>query len=406
MSKKPKILLVANSVPLPATDFLKYKLFGLSKKFNTHFICWDSDANRQLFYKTYADKLSTRNIHLFYEKIDTKNIVSLLFKNLARLIFAPHISWSLLFRLGKKHKWNTKKVFTQFSMYFPILSLQPDIIHFEYGTLAHRFSDIKDYIRCKTSVSFRGYDINYTGLENQGYYEKVWQNFDGFHFLGNDLKKRAIKRGYPSNKTEALIPPGIDTDFFAPSGKVKLSDKFIIVSVGRLAWKKGYEYGIQAVALLKAKGIPVEYRIIADGNYKQPVLFAISELGLEEEVRIIPAHTPEDVKQHLEEAHVLLHPAISEGFSNAVLEAQAMQLPVVTTDADGLSENVQDGITGYVVPIYDVAAMAKQLEWCYSNKEQLPRIGKLGRQHVTDNFTIEEQLKKFEAFYRQLHNEH
>ncbi len=406
MSDKLKILLVGNSVPLPATDFLKYKLLGLSQKLNVHFICWDSDTNRQLFYQKYADKLPTKNIHLFYEKLDTKNIITLLFKNLARLVFAAHISWPLLFRLIKNHGWNTRKIFTRFSLYFPILSLQPEIIHFEYGTLAHQFSDIKDYIRCKTSVSFRGYDINYTGLEDKEYYKKVWQNLDRFHFLGNDLKNRAIKRGYPSNKTEALIPPGIDTDFFTPSGKTKSLDKFIIVSVGRLAWKKGYEYGIQAIAMLKANGIPIEYRIIADGNYKQPILFAISELGLEDEVRIIPAHTSEDVKQQLEEAHVFLHPAISEGFSNAVLEAQAMQLPVVTTNADGLSENVQNGVTGFVVPVYNVNALAERLEWCYNNKVLLLAIGKLGRQRITDNFTIEEQLKKFEAFYRQLHNGH
>ncbi len=406
MSRKLKILLVANSVPLPATDFLKYKLFGLSQKFNVHFICWDSNANRKLFYQKYTNKLPSRHIHLFYEKLDTKNIVRILFKNLAGLIFAPQISWPLLFRLIKNHGWNYRKVFTRFSLYFPILYLQPDIIHFEYGTLAHQFSDIKDYVRCKTSVSFRGYDINYTGLEDKNYYKKVWQNFDAFHFLGNDLKTRAIKRGYQPNRIETLIPPGIDTDFFTPSGNTKSSYKFTIVSVGRLAWKKGYEYGIQAVALLKGKGIPVEYRIIADGNYKQPVLFAISELGLEEEVRIIPAHTSEDVKQHLEEAHVFLHPAISEGFSNAVLEAQAMELPVVTTNADGLSENVQNGVTGFVVPVYDVKAIAEKLEWCYNNKVLLLAIGKLGRQHVTDNFTIEEQLKKFEAFYRLLHNGH
>lgn len=406
MSRKLKILLVANSVPLPATDFLKYKLFGLSQKFNVHFICWDSDTNRQLFYRRYADKLSSENIHLFYEKLNTKNIFILLFKNLARLIFAPHISWPLLFRLIKNHGWDHRKIFTWFSLYFPILSLQPDIIHFEYGTLAHQFSDIKDYVRCKISVSFRGYDINYTGLDDKDHYKKVWQNFDGFHFLGNDLKRRAIKRGYQPNKTEALIPPGVDADFFTLSRNTKSSDKFIIVSVGRLAWKKGYEYGIQAVAMLKANSIPVEYRIIADGNYKQPVLFAISELGLEEEIRIIPAHTSKDVKQYLEEAHVFLHPAISEGFSNAVLEAQSMQLPVVTTNADGLSENVEDGVTGFVVPIYDANALADKLEWCYHNREHLNIMGEAGRKRVIEKFSIEEQLNKFEAFYKGLYNEH
>lgn len=406
MNKKPRIILVANSVPLPATDFLKYKLFGLSKSFDLHFICWDSKHNRDTFYDKYAHELQAKKIHLFYEKLNVAGIIALLFLNVARLLFNPVVSWRLIYRLTRHYGWNMKKQFTKFSLYYPLAALQPDIIHFEYGTLAHQFSDIKDYIRCKTSVSFRGYDINYTGLEDKNYYQPVWNNFDGFHFLGNDLKNRAIKRGYQPAQYEALIPPAIDTDFFTPSNTGKKTDKFIIVSVGRLAWKKGYEYGLQAVAKLKAMSIPVEYRIIADGNYRQPILFAISELGIENEVRIIPAQSPEEVKAHLNDALVLLHPALSEGFSNAVLEAQAMQLPVVTTNADGLSENVEDGVTGFVVPTYNADALAERLEWCYHNPEHMKTMGDAGRKRVTDKFRIEAQLKKFEVFYSSLYNEH
>ncbi|MBW7912618.1 MAG: glycosyltransferase family 4 protein [Taibaiella sp.] len=406
MSKKPRIILVANSVPLPATDFLKYKLFGLSKSFDLHFICWDSKLNRDTFYDKYAHELPNRNIHLFYEKLHAAGIIMLLFQNLSRLLFNPVISWSLLYRLISHNGWKSKKLFTKFSVYYPLAALKPDIIHFEYGTLAFQFSDIKNYVRCKTSVSFRGYDINYTGLEDKNYYQSVWKSFDGFHFLGKDLKNRAIRRGYNQGKHEALIPPGIDTEFFAPTGDDKRTDKFIIVSVGRLAWKKGYEYGVQAVAKLKAMGIPVEYRIIADGNYKQPILFAISELGIENEVRIIPAQSPEEVKAHLNDAHVLLHPALSEGFSNAVLEAQAMQLPVITTNADGLAENVEDGVTGFVVPTYSADALAEKLEWCYQNPEHMKIMGEAGRKRVIDKFRVEAQLKKFEVFYRSLYDEH
>lgn len=406
MSKKPRIILVANSVPLPATDFLKYKLFGLSKSFDLHFICWDSKHNRKKFYEKYAGELPVKNIHLFYEKLDATGVIMLLLLNMRRLLFNPIVSWQLLYRLTNHYGWNVKKLFIKFSLYYPLAALKPDIIHFEYGTLAHQFSDIKDYVGCKTSVSFRGYDINYTGLEDNNYYQRVWEKFDGFHFLGNDLRNRAIKRGYNRVKHEALIPPGIDTYFFSPAKNDKRADKFVIVSVGRLAWKKGYEYGLQAVAKLKAAGIPVEYRIIADGNYRQPILFTISEFGIENEVKIIPAQSPEEVKAHLNDAHVLLHPALSEGFSNAVLEAQAMQLPVVTTNADGLAENVEDGVTGFVVPTYDANALAEKLEWCYQHPEHMKTMGEVGRKRITDKFRIEAQLKKLEAFYSILYNGH
>lgn len=402
MSNTPRILLVTNSVPLPHTDFLKYKIFGLSEVFDLHLICWDSNANKQAFCNKYSDKIDGKNIHLFYDKLNTITILKLLLINFFRLLFTPHISIPLTNKLIKEYGWNINTLFVKFTVYYPILSLKPDIVHYEYGTLAHQFSDIKKFVSCKTSVSFRGYDLNYVGLEDANYYHKVWKNLDGFHFLGNDLKKRALKRGYQSGKTEVLIPPGIDTTFFTPSEHTKPNDKLVIISVGRLAWKKGYEYGLQAVAKLKQENIPFEYKIIADGNYQQPVRFTISELGLENEVQLLGGKNPDEIRTALSEADVFFHPAISEGFSNAVLEAQAMGLPVVTTGADGLSENVQDGITGFVVPVYDVAAMADKLAWCYHNKQQLNKIGNAGIERVHNNFRIEEQVKKFESFYKTL----
>lgn len=405
MSKKTKILLVANSVPLPATDFLKYKLFGLSKLFDLHMICWDNKKTRQTFYDKYSDKLNGTSIHLYYDKWNTVTFLKLVFVNIFRGLFFPHIGIPLKLKLIKEYGWNVKELFVKFNLYFPIIKINPDIVHFEYGTLAHMFGDIKNYVNCKVSTSFRGYDINYVGLEKQDYYKAVWDSFDGVHFLGHDLKNRASKRGYRGQQEEAIIAPAIDTSFFTPQINDKPKDKLIVISVGRLAWKKGYEYGLQAIAQLKAKGIPVAYRIVANGTYLQPILFAIEELGLQEEVSIISVTEHETIREKLDKAHVFLHPAISEGFSNAVLEAQAMGLPVVTTDADGLAENIEDKVTGFVVPIYDAHTMAERLAWCYNNMEQVKEMGQAGIKRVHTHFKIEEQIDKFAAFYKRLNEQ-
>lgn len=402
MSKNIRIVLVANSVPLPETDFLKYKLFGLSKLFNVHYLCWDNKKTRANFYEKFSEVLPEKNIHLFYDKLTTGTALRLFLLSLFRIFFTPHIVLPLLVKLMRNDN-TAKERFLKFSLYYPIVRLNPDIVHFEYGTLGHQFSDIKQYINCKTSVSFRGYDINYVGLESANYYEDVWTSFDGFHFLGNDLKQRAIKRGYQIGKVEALIPPAIDTDFFKPSSVKKNSNEFVVLSVGRLVWKKGYEYGLQAIVQLKANGICCKYKIIADGPHKQAVLFTINELGLNENVEILSGKTTSDIKKEMEQADVLLHPAVSEGFSNAVLEAQAMGLPVVTTNADGLAENIKDGETGFIVPVYSVDEMVEKLEWCYKHREKLQEMGVAGTERVNKHFKIEDQIKSFENFYNELY---
>ena len=403
MSKRSRILLVANSVPLPETDFLKYKLFGLSKLFDVHFLCWDNKKNREQFYQKFDEELTSENILLFYDKLTVRTALWLVLLNAVRIIFTPHIAFPLLTKLFRNYN-EAKKRFVKFTLYYSIVKLRPDVLHFEYGTLAQQFSDIKEYINCKTSVSFRGYDINYIGLEDETYYNDVWQDFDGFHFLGNDLKQRAIKRGYQEGKIEALIPPAIDTSYFKPSDTEKNTDGFVVLSVGRLVWKKGYEYGLQAIAQLKRKGVICKCKIVADGNYKQAILFVIQELGLRDDVEILSGKTIEEIKTEMEDADVFLHPAVSEGFSNAVLEAQAMGLPVIATSADGLAENIKDGETGFIVPVYGVNEMVEKLEWCYNNRAALKKMGAAGVDRVNEYFKVEDQIKSFEAFYNKLYD--
>lgn len=224
-----------------------------------------------------------------------------------------------------------------------------------------------------------------------------------FIFLGNDLKSRAIKRRYITRGVEALIAPAVDTSMFKPVVAQKDEAGFVIISVGRLTWKKGYEYALKAIALLKDKGVPVTYKIIGDGEYRQAVQFAISELGLLHEVVLLGELNHEAIKNELATADVFLHAAVSEGFCNAVVEAQAMALPVVTTYADGLSENVEDGKTGFVVPVYDAVALAGKLEWCSENRASLPEMGKAGIARVHKHFRIEDQVKKFEEFYMKVY---
>jgi colanic acid/amylovoran biosynthesis glycosyltransferase len=153
---------------------------------------------------------------------------------------------------------------------------------------------------------------------------------------------------------------------------------------------------------LKQKGISFEYKIIGEGNHRQALEYVIKESGLENEVKLLGEQDRELVKSELAQAHIFIHPAISEGFSNAVLEAQAMALPIICTDADGLSENITDGETGYIVPKWNEQAIAEKIEMLWSNKSHLTEMGNAGAARVQQHFTIEKQMTAFIAFYHQL----
>ena len=285
-----------------------------------------------------------------------------------------------------------------------LIALKPDLIHFEFGVLARGRLHLKSQLNCRIVTSFRGYDLNYCGLEEANYYDEVWAGSDGLHLLGEDLWRRAQARGCPPEKSHALIPPAIDTDFFVPTEQKPANPNnaerpLRILSVGRLEWKKGYEHALMAIHQLVGTGMRCEYHIIGDGSYLEPVAFARHQLGLDEIVHLHGGLTRTQVKEQMQQADVFLHAAVSEGFCNAVLEAQAMQLPVVCSDADGLPENVAQGETGFVVPRRNPTALAEQLGVLARAPQLRHQMGRAGRARVCARFCVADQISAFERLY-------
>jgi colanic acid/amylovoran biosynthesis glycosyltransferase len=324
---------------------------------------------------------------------------------LSTLLRAPQTTWHYWRATWPRFGPRTAK---QFYLDAVIIALKPDIIHFEFGALAVGKTYVKNSINCCLSASFRGYDLSYAGLENPDHYSRLWENADAFHALGRDLWQRALRRGCPPDKPHALIPPAIDVGYFVRDSAARRIDPISaerplrILSVGRLEWVKGYEYALRAVRLLDERGIPFEYHIIGDGSYLEPLAFARHELGLDDQVHFLGGQPHPVVTDEMNWADVFLHAAVSEGFCNAVLEAQAMRLPVVSSDADGLPENVADGQTGFIVPRRDPAALAEKLAQLAEDVELRRAMGAAGRVRVVNCFPLPQQIAAFDRFYRDM----
>jgi colanic acid/amylovoran biosynthesis glycosyltransferase len=289
----------------------------------------------------------------------------------------------------------------QFLLDSPILALRPDIVHFEFGTLARGRTHLKRQSGCKLTVSFRGFDLNFAGLEDPEYYGEVWRHVDAVHCLGEDLWRRAQRRGCPPEMPHMLIPPAIDLNQFRYVERRRERDEPLrILSVGRLEWKKGYEYALLAIRALRSRGVNCQYRIVGEGGFLEPVAFCRHALGLEDCVEIVGALPVERVVEEMHGADVLLHAAVSEGFCNAVVEAQATGLPVVCSDADGLGENAAHGETGFVVPRRNPEALADVLRRLAQDTAMRLSMGRRGRARVARLFRLEDQIEAFGRFYR------
>jgi len=222
--------------------------------------------------------------------------------------------------------------------------------------------------------------------------------------LGESLWRRAVHRGAPPDLPHTVITPAIDASaiILVPARPGLLGGEAAplrVLSVGRLHWTKGYDHALDAVAALRAQGIEVEYRIVGDGDLLAAVAFWRHQLGLDDDVGLLRAVPPAEVTRQLAWADVFLHAATSEGFCNAVVEAQAHGVPVVCSDAGGLSENVEHEVSGVVVPRRDPRALAEGMAGLAGDGDLRARMGAAGRERVERLFRLEDQIDAWVRFY-------
>jgi colanic acid/amylovoran biosynthesis glycosyltransferase len=283
-----------------------------------------------------------------------------------------------------------------------ILKYKLDWLHFGFTTMALEREFVAKAVGAKMAVSMRGFDIAIYPLRHQGCYSKVWSSVDKVHTISDDLVAKAYKTGLNERVKVSQITPAIDfskfyhsRNSFSPAGKIR------ILSIGRLHWIKGFEYGLEAMAKLMSKGINFQYSIIGGGKELERLKFAVYQLGLEESVEFKGELTHDEVINELCSSDIYFQPSIHEGFCNAVLEAQAAGCLCVVSDTGGLSENVIDGKTGWTVAARNTDAFADRLESVIDLPENSKReIIETAQKRVKEVFSIEKQIKEFIDFYK------
>lgn len=402
-----RILLIVPSFPQLSETFIVSKFLGLLEKgWDVHIVCSKSNpAQWRHFPALLAGGAGVRGrVHVSWPVEPRWRAALLLPVALLRaLVLAPGATLRYL-------RWGWRRfgpdVLRRFYLDAEIILARPDAVHFEFGALAVGRTYLKDLLGCKLLVSFRGYDISLSGLDDPDFYHEVWDAVDGLSFLSSDLWERAQKRGCPATVRHVLIPPAINVPEQRPDGNhgeevVGTEERPLrILAVGRTVWVKGYEYALHAVKCLIDEGIVCHYRIIGDGDMFEGIAFTRHQLGLDECVELPGSQPPDEVRRQMGWADLFLQASVQEGFCNAVIEAQAAGLPVVCSNAGGLPENVEDGVTGFVVPRRDSPALAEKLALLASKPELRERMGRAGRERVLANFTLPRQIERFDEFYR------
>jgi glycosyltransferase involved in cell wall biosynthesis len=289
----------------------------------------------------------------------------------------------------------------------PFAGYRWDVIYFPWNFAALNLLPLFD-LNCPVVISCRGSQINVSSVASPDSVRpaiaeglrSTFQRAAAIHCVSEAIKLEAVRYGLDPGKAR-VIHPAVDMDFFfpsAPSGSH--SDTFRVVTTGSLVWVKGYEYALQSIRHLVDRGIDVEFHLIGDGPERQRILYTINDLGLEERVHLHGRLKPDEVREQLRMSDAFLLSSLSEGISNAVLEAMACGLPVVTTDCGGMREAVTDGKEGFVVPVRDPMEISTALEKLASNPYLRRQMGEHGRRTVASMFDLKSQIDRFSDLCR------
>jgi len=308
---------------------------------------------------------------------------------------------------SKYHHWlsaqvrkgcNLKEKYGLFMRYAPFCHGNIDVIYFPWNSTAITYHGLFE-IGLPVVISCRGSQINVRPhLPGQEAYvsglRETLQEAASVHCVSRVIMHEALSCGLnPQNA--AIIHPAVDPDFFKPLDTRPRNTRFRLITIGSLIWRKGYEYLLMALRHLLDKSVDAELHILGKGNMQQSILFSIGDLNLMERVHLHGRVNPEEVRDQLQASDVFVLSSLSEGISNAVLEAMCCGLPVVSTDCGGMSEAISDGVEGFLVPLHDPKAMADALYKLAADPGLREKMGKAGRDRVVKQFNLRDQVQAF-----------
>ena len=217
---------------------------------------------------------------------------------------------------------------------------------------------------------------------------------------------RESKRFFKLNSKPFFIYNGIDIEQIEKESCETLNHKWIlnketplIVSVGRLVPSKDFFSLLEAIAILN-QTTKARLLIVGGGKLKKQLQKKIGSLNLGEIVSLVGNKA--NPYPFMKEADVYVSSSIYEGFSNSLIEALALGLPIVSTDHDfGADEMIEDGVSGILVPTADPEAMAGGLERVLKDRKYAETLSRNARKRA-QNFTIEKMVSGYEKLFREV----
>lgn len=263
-------------------------------------------------------------------------------------------------------------------------------------------------LRLPYFVSLHGYDVL---AAQKTAWKKYWllkilNKSKAIIVNSNFTKQEVLKLGISADKIIIVYPcPNIKPENLIPAERqalkteLELHVKKVILSVGRLVARKGFDKVIEALPEVLKQVPNLVYLIVGNGKYKDELEKLALKLKVLDHVTICEDIPDTNLPSYYDMADVFIMPARQmesdvEGFGIVYLEANSFGKPVIAGKSGGASEAVIDGQTGVLVDPENVSEIAKAIIHLMNNQEYSMKLGAQGKERVLNEFKWEKQVAK------------
>ena len=281
--------------------------------------------------------------------------------------------------------------------------IQPDIVFSffikpsVYGTLAAKLAKVPRRI-----AMLEGAGYMYTPSKNKLSFKKIILQYahgllismgyafaDKVLFLNPDDPVDLTKKSFINSKKFKVIGPiGLELSSY-PYTEVVITKPIRFIFIARILAEKGiYEY-LAAAQIVKLKYPDTEFVILGGLDSDNPSALSKEQLTLAISEGFVSylGHVS-NVSEWLAKSHVFVLPSYREGFPRSTQEAMAMGRAIITTNVPGCRETVQDGKNGFLIPLFDVEALAEKMIYLIEHPDQIVRMGNESYSIALEKFDV------------------
>jgi glycosyltransferase involved in cell wall biosynthesis len=238
--------------------------------------------------------------------------------------------------------------------------------------------------------------------------KRVLVRFPRLIAVSGEIRRELLRRGVSPERVTTILN-GIDSAAFrrdparSPAVRSALGlapGDVVLGSVGRLEPQKRFDCLLEVFAALRRHRPGLRLVLVGGGSARGELEAAARRLGIEQDCRLLGHRT--DVPDLHHALDLFVQSSDYEGTPNVVLEAMALETPVVATAAGGTAELIEDGVHGLIVPTGDAEQLRAAIEQALDDREATARRAAAARARVEGPLSFQARMQAVEAIYEEL----